>query len=195
MRIAARSMLALEGLAVLGILVLSLTILVKVSGHAGLSVQPFIPPLEGGGWSGVGYGLVFAVLSFAGFEGAATLGEETINAHRSIPRAMAGTVILADGFFVLTSYAEVIGFGVDDVKTLAEASAPLNDLAIRFVSKDYATLIELAAAISALACVLGSLCAAARVLLALGRASLAPCLGRIDPVHRTPVQRLSFLVR
>jgi amino acid transporter len=39
--------------------------------------------------------LVFTVLSFAGFEGTATLGEEVRNPLRNIPIAIVGTVILA----------------------------------------------------------------------------------------------------
>ena len=38
--------------------------------------------------------MVFSILSFAGFEGAATLGEETINPRRNIPIALLGTVLV-----------------------------------------------------------------------------------------------------
>jgi amino acid transporter len=37
----------------------------------------FRPSKDFGGWSGLGFGMVFSILCFAGFEGAATLGEET----------------------------------------------------------------------------------------------------------------------
>jgi amino acid transporter len=100
MRIVAWLILALEGLSVLAILVLSSIIVAKVAPATGLPVAPFIPSAEFG-WSGIGYGLVFTVLSFAGFEGAATLGEEVVNPRRNIPIAIAGTVILAGAFFVL----------------------------------------------------------------------------------------------
>jgi amino acid transporter len=186
MRIAARLMLALEGLSVLAILVLSGVIVAKIAPAIGLPAAPFIPSAEFGGWSGVGYGLVFTVLSFAGFEGATTLGEEVMNPRRSIPIAIVGTVILAGAFFVFVSYAQVIGYGLDQIEMLGNASAPLNDLAIKYVSKDFATAIDLAAAVSAFACIIGSLSAAARLLFALGRVGLAPRIGEVDAARGTP---------
>jgi amino acid transporter len=74
-RIAARLMLALEGLSVLAILVLSGLIVAKVAAAIGLPVAPFIPSAE------------FTVLSFAGFEGAATLGEKVMNPRHNIYRS------------------------------------------------------------------------------------------------------------
>jgi amino acid transporter len=186
MRIAARLMLGLEGLSVLAILVLSCVIVAKVAPTTSLPVAPFMPPAEFDGWSGVGYGLVFTVLSFAGFEGAATLGEEVVNPRRSIPIAIAGTVILVGAFFVFVSYAQVIGYGLDQIAMLGSAGAPLNDLAIKYVSKDFATAIDVAVAVSAFACVIGSLSAAARLLFALGRAALAPRIGEVNASRGTP---------
>jgi amino acid transporter len=186
MRIAARLMLALEGLSIVAILVLSCVIGGKVGLASGLPVAPFVPAADINGWSGVGYGLVFTVLSFAGFEGAATLGEEVTNPHRNVPIAIAGTVILAGVFFVFVSYAQMIGYGIDRVDLLGNASAPLKYLAVKFVSMDFATAIDLAAAISAFSCVIGALSAAARLLFALGRAGLAPHLGRVDASRGTP---------
>jgi amino acid transporter len=135
MRIAARLMLALEGLSVLAILALSLTIVAKISATTGLPVAPFNPSAEFGGWAGVGHALVFTALSFAGFEGAATLGEEVVKARRSIPIAIFGTVLLAGAFFVFVSYAQVIGYGVDRIAALGSASAPLNNLAIKYIRR------------------------------------------------------------
>ena len=69
MKLAARLMLWLEGLSVLAIVLLSVIILAKVAGTTGFSVQPFTPSADFNGWSGIGYGLVFAILSFAGLKG------------------------------------------------------------------------------------------------------------------------------
>jgi amino acid transporter len=186
MRIAGRLMLVLEGLSVSAVLALSCIIVFNAAAASTLPVAPFIPAAEFHGWSGVGSGLVFAVLSFAGFEGAATLGEELTHPRRSIPIAVLGTVILAGVFFVFVSYSQVIGYGVDQIQMLANAAAPLNDLAIKYVSKDFATAIDLAVAISAFSCIVGALSAAARLLFALGRAGLAPCIGEVDAVRGTP---------
>jgi amino acid transporter len=186
MRIDARLMLVLEGLSVLVILVLSCIIVGKVAVTTGLPVAPFMPSAKFDGWSGVGNGLVLTVLSFAGFEGAATLREEVISPRRRIPIAMLGTVVLAGAFFVFVSYAQVVGYGLDNIKILGKSGAPLNDLAIKYVSTDFATAIDLAAAVSAFSCVIGSLGAAARLLFALGRAELAPRIAEVDTSRGRP---------
>jgi amino acid transporter len=186
MAIAARLMLALEAVSVLAILVLAVMILVQVAGAGGLSLVPFRPAAQAGGWSGIGFALVYAILSFAGFEGATTLGEEMRAPYRDIPRAVLGTVVIAGAFFVFVSYAQVVGFGVDDVGELTASAAPLNSLAMRFASRELATAIDLAAATSAFSCSLGSLSAASRMLFALGRGTGIPILARVHAVHGTP---------
>jgi amino acid transporter len=185
MRLAARLMLGLEAISVLAIVVLGVMVLHAVEKTGGLSASPFVPDPRFG-WSGVGYGMVFAVLSFAGFEGAATLGEETGDPNRAIPIAVLGTVILAGVFYVFASYVQVVGFGLGNMKALAHDSAPLNTLALKFGSRNFATLLDLAAAISAFSCVLGSVSAASRMLFALGRAGLAPAMGVVHERHGTP---------
>lgn len=184
-KLAGRMMLVLEALSVAAIVFLSLVILRKLAATGKLSIAPLIPT-RGIHWSGVGYALVFCVLSFAGFEAAATLGEETRNPQRSIPIAILGTCALAGLFYVFVTYAQVVGFGVDSTNDLARTSAPLNDLANKYVSRDFAAVIDLAAATSAFSCVLGSLSAAARLLFALGRSGLASGIGALHPKHGTP---------
>ena len=58
-------------------------------------------------------GIVLAVLSFIGFETAATLGEETRNPHRNIPRAVFGSMIVVGVFYVLMAYAATVGYGLN----------------------------------------------------------------------------------
>jgi amino acid transporter len=185
MRLAARLMLLLEAASLLAIIGLGLIVLRAPAPAGGLSLAPFMPA-QGFGWSGIGYALVFAVLSFAGFEGAATLGEETGNPRWAIPIAVFGTVIFAGLFYVFASYVQVVGFGLGEMKKLAGDSAPLNTLALKFGSRGFAALLDLAAALSAFSCTLGCLSAAARMLFALGRAGLAPRLGAVHERHGTP---------
>jgi amino acid transporter len=185
MQLAARVMLVLESVSVLAILLLAIVILTRVPP----SLLPFKPE-PGHGWTGIGFGIVFAVLSFAGFEGATTLGEEAQHPVRSIPKAIMGTVIVASLFFVFVSYAQVVGYGLGRVQELGRASVPLDELSTRFISGAYASFLDFAAAISALACAIGSLSAAARVLYALGRAGLAPHLAAVNPRHGTPTRSI-----
>jgi amino acid transporter len=192
MRFAGRLMLALEALVIVVIIGLCISILRQVHPDAGLTAAAFTPSDSHGGWSGIGFGLVFCVLSFAGFEGAATLGEETHNPRRNIPIALIGTVIGSGLFFVFVSYCEIAGFGLDGVKDLAKSQAPLNDLALRYASRHLAIGLDLAAAASCFSSVLGSLAAAGRVLFAIGRGGLSPSLGRIDAKHGTPAPALAM---
>jgi amino acid transporter len=174
MRLAGRLMLILEGLSLLAVTALSLVIIAKISALHSLSARPFTPSPAYHGWAGVGYALVFAVLSFGGFEAAATLGEETRNPHRNIPFAILATLLLAGMLYVVISYAQVIGFGLENADALAKDAAPLDTLAVRYTSRSFAVVLDLAAALGAFSCVLGALSAAGRMLYALGRAGLAP---------------------
>ncbi len=190
MQLAGRAMVALQGVSLLAILALALLILAKTAGLHALSLRPFIPSPAHHGWAGVGYGIVFAVLSFAGFEGAATLGEETNHPHRNVPIALIGTLLVSGTLFVMVSYAQVVGYGLENIQALAANSAPLDTLAIRYASRGYAVALDVAAALGSFACVLASLSAAGRMLFALGRAGLAPFAGRIQTKRGTPANAI-----
>ena len=192
MRLAGRLMLVMEVVAVIAIIVLCIDILSQVHPTSAQIQASFRPSPEFNGWVGLGFGMVFSILSFAGFEGAATLGEETINPRRNIPIALLGTVLGSGLFFVFVAFCEVIGFGGDQgIKDLGNSQAPLDDLALRFASPRLAIVLDLAAAISCFSGIIGGLSAAARMLFALGRAGLSPTLARVHPVHRTPASAVS----
>jgi amino acid transporter len=99
-----RVLLSIEGVTVALILVVSVVILVRLAtgtapdGHTvDLSVFTVAPGTDA---SALFLGVVFGFLSFAGFEAAATLGEEAREPRRSIPRAILGTAIFGGVYFV-----------------------------------------------------------------------------------------------
>lgn len=192
MRLAGRLMLGMEAVAMAGILVLCAIILSAVRPSIDDTVATFRPSPGFNGWTGLGFGMVFCILSFGGFEGAATLGEETRNPRRNIPIALMFTVLASGLFFTFVAYCEVIGFGAAGIKNLAKSEAPLNDLALRYASPRLAIALDLAAAISCFSGLLGPLAAAGRVLFALGRGGLAPSMGEVHPVHGTPAPAVSL---
>lgn len=192
MRLAGRLMLGLEAAAVAGIVVLCVSILLQVRPGMSDSIATFRPSANFGGWSGLGFGMVFCVLSFGGFEGAATLGEETHDPRRNIPIALLATVLGSGLFFTFVAYCEVVGFGAVGIKELAKSEAPLNDLALRYASPRLAIALDLAAAISCFSGMLGALAAAGRVLFALGRGGLSPSMGEVHEVHGTPAPAVSM---
>jgi amino acid transporter len=192
MRLAGRLMLGLEAAVIVGIAGLCISILVQV--HPGMdeTAATFRPSASFNGWAGLGFGMVFSILCFAGFEGAATLGEETRNPRRNIPIALLGTVLGSGMFFVFVAYCEVIGFGPGGIKALGSSEAPLNDLALRYASPQLAIVLDLAAAASCFSSVLGGLAAAARLLFAMGRGGLSPALAGVHPMHGTPATAVSL---
>ena len=185
-RLSTRMTLVVEGVSVLLILVLAAVILGRGGAH-GLSFAPFQIPKAG--LSAVGLASVFAFLSFAGFEGAATLGEETGNPKRAIPRALVIAVLFTGSFYVLISYTQAVGFGLDDkgVGAFAGSTSPLVDLAKTYLGTSMAVVISLGATVSAFASALGTGLAASRLLFALGRDGFGPsALGRVHPRYASP---------
>jgi amino acid transporter len=164
-----RLTLALEGVSVLLIAILTVIILVKGGASGHLSAQPFVPgnqPL-----SNVGLAAVFGFLSFAGFEGAATLGEETRNPRRNIPLAILTAVVGTGLFYVAVTYAQTEGFGITakGIQAFANSTAPLGDLGKTYVGSAMSDVINFGATISAFASALGTTNAAARIMFSMGR--------------------------
>jgi amino acid transporter len=102
------------------------------------------------------------------------------------------TVLGSGVFFIFVAYCEVVGFGPDGLQALGKSQAPLNDLALRYVSPRLAIALDVAAALSCFSGLLGPLAAAARVAFALGRGGLAPSLGEVHRLHGTPVTAVAL---
>ncbi len=164
-----RLTLVMEGISVLLIAILTVVILSKVGAGGQLTAEPFNPgnhPLNS-----VALAAVFGFLSFAGFEGAATLGEETRNPRRNIPLAILAAVVGTGIFYVAVTYAQTVGFGTSasGVQAFASSTAPLGALGQRYVGGVMATLIDFGATISAFASALGTANAGSRILFSMGR--------------------------
>ncbi len=110
-------LLVLEGVAVVAMLLMACAVLVLVhQGHGPQGDPPlrdlFIPT-AGVGVASIAMGLSFGLLSFAGFEQAATLGEEVRKSRFTIPRVLIGTVLGAGVVFTVVTAAQTLGFGTD----------------------------------------------------------------------------------
>ncbi len=167
--ISTRLTLAMEGVSVLLIVVLAVVILVRLGSLGQLSLAPFTPSAEP--FNSVALAAVFGFLSFAGFEGAATLGEETRNPRRNIPVAILAAVFGTGFFYIVVTYAQTVGFGLSQagISSFAHSAAPFDDLARRYVGRLMAVLLDFGATISAFASALGTANAGARILYAMGR--------------------------
>jgi amino acid transporter len=141
-------------------------------------------------------GSVFGFLSFAGFEAAATLGEETRNPRSNIPRAILGTAIFGGIYFVFVTAVEMMGFGTNaaGVAAFGSSGSLLGDLGERYVTSSIGDIITAGTAISAFGCVIACVVGATRILYALSRDGLGtPALGVVNEKTGTPVRALTVV--
>ncbi|QBD76162.1 APC family permease [Ktedonosporobacter rubrisoli] len=170
-RITTRVQLVLTGLSTLPLLFLALVIIVK-GGDAGNSLEMFNPAHAS--VSGLFQGILFAITMFIGFEASASLGEETADPRRSIPRAIAGTVIIAAVFYLIITYASGIGFGLAHADQWAKDGSPLDTLGTRYVGPWLAVLIDIAVVIDVIVSVSAFTATTARGIFALARHGFLP---------------------
>src|SRR6201987_2094586 len=135
-------------------------------------------------------GLKRSLSVWAGFEAAATLGEEGRRPTRDIPRAILFTAIFGGLYFVVVTAVEVMGFGAGPagIKAFPAPQSLLGDLGSSYVGSWVGDVITLGTAISAFGCCLACVVGAARLLYALSRDTAGPRgLGRSNPRWGTPV--------
>lgn len=168
-------LLTIEGVTVLLIIAIAAVVLAKLlggsaPGNASFSLDVFkVTP--GTQTSALFLGIIFGLLSFAGFEAAATLGEEAHHPSRDIPRAILGTAIFGGIYFTVVTAIEMMAFGTDarGVKQFTTSSALMGDLGSSYVGSWVGDIITLGASISAFACCLACVVGASRLLYAITR--------------------------
>jgi amino acid transporter len=201
-RVATRSLLTMEGISVALIAILVIVIFVRLlagtppSGHAHSLADAFSLP-GGTSLDAVATAAVFGFLSFAGFEGAAALGEETSEPSRNIPRAIFLAPLAVGIFYVFVILAQTLGFGTDaaGVKAFAGSTSPLGDLSKGYVGQVLQDLIDLGATVSAFASALGTAAAGSRILFALARDGMRGSrLGRASATSGAPTGALAVVM-
>lgn len=179
-----RAQLVLTSLSSLPVLLVAVAIIAQ-GGAGGNTLQVFNPANTTP--SALFSGIFFAVTMFIGFEAAASLGEETANPRRSIPRAVFGTVLISSAFYLLVMYASAIGFGTDNAAAWASDPMPIGTLATRYVGGWLAPLVDVAVMIDLLAIASAFMATSARGWFALARHGLLPApLARTSRFH-TPL--------
>jgi amino acid transporter len=176
---AAEVLLSAEGITVALILVVTAVVLVRLlakdtPNDATFTMKVFsVEP--GTSTSTLFLGIVFGLLSFAGFEAASTLGEETHNPQRDIPRAILGTAIFGGIYFTVVTAIEMMGFKPTAAGVAKFSSSPalVGDLGTSYIGSWVGDLITLGACVSAFACCLACVVGASRLLFAITR-DLAP---------------------
>jgi amino acid transporter len=157
-----------------------------LGGHS-LSAKPFNPLSISG--LDLLYGVLYGINMFIGFESAANLAEETDDPKRHVPRAVLMSLTIVGVYFVITAYAQDIGFGLNGtawknsvfpLQTLASGSA--------FGSSTFGDVVAVLIILDILAVAIGVGVAATRGMLAMARAGRLPApLATVHPRFLTPV--------
>jgi amino acid transporter len=173
-RLITRTLLASELAGVVLVTILSLVTLATVIFSHGPQGQKFnlhfLQLPHGAGVGTVASAAVYGFLAFAGFEGAAALGEETDDPKREIPRAIKVAIVVVGAFYLLTAASQSLGYGTDEAGVKAySAGFPFGDLGKAYIGSAYGDVLILMATVSLIAISLGTASGAARILYALSR--------------------------
>lgn len=191
---AARVTLVIGLIGIIAMLILSVVILSKVSaGTAPYETSIDLGALTpaGNSWSAIMTASVFAFLSWAGFESGSSLGEETTEPKKTVPKALLLAVVTGGVIYVFVMFAQTIGFGTDEagVERFAGASSTLTELGSAYIGQWFAVLISVIAFSVAFGAFLSSSTATSRLIYTLARDGFGPTVfANRDPHTRVPKQ-------
>lgn len=167
--------------------------------HAGHKNDPALffnfGALHGSKLSGVGVGIIFAMLSLGGASSAIYLSEETPTPKKTVTRAVIWAFAICTFLFLLSSYALTVGWGPTQMSTFAKASLPGIDLTRAAMGPIMAGLLVFFAFNAGFTGSLAPANAVARIVFAMARDQqiFPKQLSYVHPVHRTPTRAISFL--
>lgn len=168
------------------LLIMDVAILIE-KGFSAFTLDVFNPTVVFGGASGIA--LLLAFSTFIGFEQTAIYAEEAKKPSRTIPRAIYISVALVTGFYIITSWALIAGYGKDEAAGAAAADPAgfVFTANANFVGGITDAAMQVLVIISMFAGILSLHNATARYFFALGRSRLLPSfLARTHPRHRSP---------
>ena len=173
-RIITRALLTSEVAGAILVTILSLVILAKVIFSHGPNGQTFtlnfLALPKGSGVGTIAKAAVYGFLAFAGFEGAAALGEETSSPKTAIPRAIKVAIVVVGSFYLLTAAAQSLGYGANASGAAKYADGlPFSDLGSGYIGQWYADILNFMATVSLFAISLGVASGAARIMYAQAR--------------------------
>ena len=138
-------------------------------------------------------GFPLAMYMFIGWENGPALAEETRDARRAVPRALALSIAAATLLFLLFAYATLVGLH-DSTRHLERSSIPFLTVADAALGPA-ASLAWVVGVVSVLATLIAGTTSQSRMLFDAGREHLLPAqLGRVHRVHRTPATALTTII-
>jgi hypothetical protein len=185
-RFSTHAMLTTETISVLIVLGLCVVVLRHGGVHADLKA---LDPV-GDSALQVRSGLMVAVLSFIGFESAATLGAESLQPQRAVPRAIRLSVLIAGVLFLF--WAVVLTEGLAWLPVAQRSGLdPIALLADRLGQPGAGEWIRAGAFLCLFGSTLGSLNALGRIAFDLAEGGVLPqALAQVHPRFRTPAHAL-----
>lgn len=181
-RLSTGVMLGLESFSVLLVILMGFAILF----HQGEQMDFAEFHLKGLTMDGLNSALLIGILSFVGFEAAATLGDEARNPLKHIPRALILSPLITGAFFIFSAYVISLGFHAYSIP-VATSSAPLDDLARALHRPGLGVLVALGAAVSLFGCVIATMVAASRIAFSLAEQGALPqSLARVSGHQAAP---------
>lgn len=168
--------------------VLDLVIVVR-GGDDGLSTGIVSPQAITSG--SLGIGLLFAIISYVGFEATAIFRDEARDPERTIPRATYLSLILIGVFYAVTSWALISGWGDQEAVRRATDSGGtfLGDTAQRYIGTVGNDVITVLYFTSLFACILSFHNVVSRYLFALSQRDVLPArLSLPHAKHGSPHQ-------
>ena len=171
-RFSTRTLVSIETVTVALILIVAITIFAKLIGGSapngqGFTLDVFKLP-AGVGFSTLFFTLTFGFLSFAGFEGASTMGEETANPTKAIPLAISAASCSPGSSTRSSAWPSrwASARTRPAVKAFTASGNLMGDLAKNYLSSGVGDAITLGVAFSALSSCLASAIGGSRLLFA-----------------------------
>lgn len=185
--VAARVLVVLLAIEVSIIAILDVAIVV----HNGLHAFPMsiMAPQHVFSTGSFALGMMFALLSYIGFESAALYGEESPNPRRTVPRATYLSVVAITAFYFVSTWIAVGAIGPEHVHHVANTQFvdTFFNLSDTYASTAVTKAMDVTYMTSMLAATLALHNAANRYLFTAGRERLLPSwLGAAHPRHGTP---------
>ena len=160
-------------------------IIVSRGGDHGLSTGIVNPHAITSG--SLGIGLLFAIISYVGFEATAIFRDEARTPERTIPRATYLSLVLIGVFYAVTSWALISGWG--DEQAADSGGTFLSDTAQRYIGTLGTDVITVLYFTSLFACILSFHNVVSRYIFALSQRDVLPArLSQPHDKHGSPHQ-------
>jgi basic amino acid/polyamine antiporter, APA family len=153
-------------------------------GAAHVSI-PRLSPVLSRGPHGVLFATVLAFLALNGFDAIAAASEEMPDPSRTVPRAIALTLLIVGGLYIAVA---VVAVGTTPLPTLAHSSAPLADATAHLGGHTFRALLLLVAVLTIAATANAMIVVSSRVMFGMARDGHLPAgLGRLSRRRGAPV--------